>query len=160
MEVCFEVSQSIVRYFLTEHSTGFVTPGFIDVHAHWNGFADRFPAKSWEMETFLAYGVTTLHKYVSLSSGAKIQSNMPHFSPSASNVDGFVERTRIERGQMIGPRIFTVGDVIYGGGSPDIHQDIANMDEAVSALTRIKAEGGPASISYKNYNLPSRLVCI
>ncbi|KAF8881952.1 hypothetical protein CPB84DRAFT_1851423 [Gymnopilus junonius] len=117
---------------------GFVVPGFIDVHAHWNGFADRFPAKSWEMETFLAYGVTTLH------------------NPSASNVDGFVERARIERGQLIGPRIFTVGDVIYGGGSPDIHQDIATMAEAVSALTRIKAEGGPASISYKNYNLPSR----
>lgn len=57
---------------------------------------------------------------------------------------------------MIGPRIFTVGDVIYGAGSPDIHQDITNMDEAISALTRIKAEGGPASISYKNYNIPSR----
>ena len=43
---------------------GFVIPGFIDVHAHWEGFSDRFPAKSWEMETFLAYGITTLHKYV------------------------------------------------------------------------------------------------
>jgi cytosine/adenosine deaminase-related metal-dependent hydrolase len=43
---------------------GFVVPGFIDVHAHWNGFGTLYPAKSWEMETFLAYGVTTLHKYV------------------------------------------------------------------------------------------------
>ncbi|KAF8162835.1 hypothetical protein B0H34DRAFT_794607 [Crassisporium funariophilum] len=117
---------------------GFVIPGFIDVHAHWNGFSDRYPAKSWEMETFLAYGITTLH------------------NPSASNVDGFVERSRIESGQMIGPRIFTVGDIIYGAGAPGIHQDIVNVEEAVSALTRIKAEGGPASISYKNYNLPSR----
>ena len=57
---------------------------------------------------------------------------------------------------MIGPRIFTVGDVIYGGGSTEIHQDIVDIDEAKSALVRIKAEGGPASISYKNYNLPSR----
>lgn len=32
------------------------------------------------------------------------------------------------------------------------------MDEAYSALVRIKAEGGPASFSYKNYNLPSRCV--
>ncbi|KAF9531664.1 hypothetical protein CPB83DRAFT_848536 [Crepidotus variabilis] len=117
---------------------GFVIPGFIDVHAHWEGFADRFPAKSWEMSTFLAYGVTTLH------------------NPSADNVNGFVERSRVERGHMIGPRIFTVGDVIYGAGSPDIHQDISDMNEAVSALTRIKAEGGTASISYKNYNIPSR----
>lgn len=59
---------------------------------------------------------------------------------------------------MIGPRIFTVGDIIYGGGSTEIHQDIADIDEAKSALIRIKAEGGPASISYKNYNLPSRSV--
>ena len=43
---------------------GFIIPGFIDVHAHWGGYADRFPAKSWEMQTFLAYGITTLHKYV------------------------------------------------------------------------------------------------
>ena len=59
---------------------------------------------------------------------------------------------------MIGPRIFTVGDVIYGAGEPSLHQDIADMDEARAALIRIKAEGGPASLSYKNYNLPSRLV--
>jgi len=48
--------------FVFSSSSGFVTPGFIDVHAHWNGFSTRFPVKSWEMQTFLAYGVTTLHK--------------------------------------------------------------------------------------------------
>lgn len=41
---------------------GFIIPGFIDVHAHWGGFGNTYPAKSWELETFLAYGVTTLHK--------------------------------------------------------------------------------------------------
>lgn len=30
------------------------------------------------------------------------------------------------------------------------------MEDAFSALIRIKAEGGPSSWSYKNYNLPSR----
>lgn len=58
----------------------------------------------------------------------------------------------------MGPRIFQVGDIIYGGGAPGIHQDIVDMDEAFSALIRIKVEGGPASFSYKNYNLPSRWV--
>lgn len=57
---------------------------------------------------------------------------------------------------MVGPRIFTVGNAIYGAGFTALHQDIVDLEEAKSALIRIKAEGGPASISYKNYNLPSR----
>lgn len=77
-------------------------------------------------------------------------------SPSADNVLGFAERFRLERGQLVGPRIFQVGGVIYGAASPDLHQDIVDMEEARSALIRIKAEGGPASFSYKNYNLPAR----
>ncbi|PCH38468.1 hypothetical protein WOLCODRAFT_64922 [Wolfiporia cocos MD-104 SS10] len=117
---------------------GFVVPGFIDVHAHWNGFDTLYPARSWEMETFLAYGVTTLH------------------NPSADNVLGFAERFRLERGQLVGPRIFQVGGVIYGAAAPSLHQEIVDMQEARSALIRIQVEGGPASFSYKNYNLPSR----
>ncbi|KAG2020880.1 amidohydrolase, variant 3 [Coprinopsis cinerea AmutBmut pab1-1] len=117
---------------------GFVVPGFIDVHAHWEGYSTKFPSKSWEMETFLAYGITTLH------------------NPSAGTVDAPIERARIEGGFMIGPRIFTVGDIIYGAGIPGIHQYIVDLDEAKEALTRIKAEAGPFGISYKNYNIPSR----
>ena len=45
-----------------EAQGSFVVPGFIDVHAHWNGFGSTFPSKSWELQTFLAYGVTTMHK--------------------------------------------------------------------------------------------------
>ena len=81
-------------------------------------------------------------------------------SPSADNVDSFAERSRIESGLMVGPRIFSVGSVIYGAASDNLHQEIVNMDEAVSALKRIKVEGGPGAISYKNYNLPSRFVRI
>ena len=81
-------------------------------------------------------------------------------SPSADNVDSFVERSRIESGLMIGPRVFSVGTIIYGAAGDGYHQEIVNMDEAVSALTRIKVEGGPGAISYKNYNLPSRFVRI
>ena len=81
-------------------------------------------------------------------------------SPSADNVDSFVERSRIESGLMIGPRVFSVGSIIYGAAEDAYHQEIVNMDEAVSALTRIKVEGGPGAISYKNYNLPSRFVRI
>ncbi|KII89304.1 hypothetical protein PLICRDRAFT_109538 [Plicaturopsis crispa FD-325 SS-3] len=117
---------------------GLIVPGFIDVHAHWGGFETLYPAASWELETFLAYGVTTLH------------------NPSADNVNTFAERSRVESGQIIGPRIFQTGQIIYGAGAPGYHHDVVDMDEARSALIRIKAEGGPASFSYKNYNLPSR----
>ncbi|KAJ7765443.1 hypothetical protein DFH07DRAFT_737741 [Mycena maculata] len=117
---------------------GFVVPGFIDVHAHWNGFSERYPAKSWELRAFLAYGVTTLH------------------NPSSDNVEGFDERSRVERGQLVGSRIFSTGEPIYGAAYPTIHQDIVDDAEAYSALLRLRVEGGMGSISYKNYNLPIR----
>lgn len=117
---------------------GYVVPGFIDSHAHWSGTGDKYPATSWEMQTFLAYGVTTLH------------------NPSLHNSLGYVERGRVESGLMAGPRLFHTGNVIYGASEYSIHQDIASMREAREALIRIKAEGGDASWSYKNYNLPTR----
>ncbi|KAF8123752.1 hypothetical protein EV363DRAFT_1403616 [Boletus edulis] len=117
---------------------GYIIPGFIDAHAHWSGTEVKYPATSWEMETFLAYGVTTMH------------------NPSLHNSLGFVERARVESGLMIGPRIFHTGQIIYGASDYSYHLDIATTREAKEALTRIKAEGGPASWSYKNYNLPAR----
>ncbi|KAG8981639.1 hypothetical protein FRB90_007111 [Tulasnella sp. 427] len=115
---------------------GVVVPGFVDVHAHWNG-ADTV-ASSWEQLAFLAYGCTTMH------------------NPSADTVDTWTERVRVESGLMPGPRIFTTGIVIYGAGEAGYHQDIADEAEARSALIRLKVEGGPYAFSYKNYNLPSR----
>ncbi|KIJ44168.1 hypothetical protein M422DRAFT_67773 [Sphaerobolus stellatus SS14] len=117
---------------------GLIVPGFIDVHAHWGGFSVQIPTKSWELETFLAYGVTTLH------------------NPSSDSRDGYHERYLVESGKMIGPRIYHTGNVIYGAGLAEIHQDVVNLEEAKSALVRIRVEGGPSSFSYKNYNLPSR----
>ncbi|KAJ7043643.1 hypothetical protein C8F04DRAFT_1366688 [Mycena alexandri] len=90
------------------------------------------------IDAFLAYGVTTLH------------------NPSSLNVEGFDERNRVESGQLIGPRIFSTGEVIYGAAVPELHQDIVDDAEAYSALLRLRVEGGMGSISYKNYNLPIR----
>lgn len=39
---------------------GLIFPGFIDVHAHWNG--PETVSGSWEQRTFIAYGCTTVHK--------------------------------------------------------------------------------------------------
>ncbi|THU96354.1 hypothetical protein K435DRAFT_722853 [Dendrothele bispora CBS 962.96] len=117
---------------------GLVIPGFIDSHAHWGGMSNPHPAKSWELQTFLAFGVTTLH------------------NPSSDTVDGYVERSRLESGQFVGPRIFHTGTIIYGASEAPYHQLAEDMDEAHAALIRIKAEGGPFSTSYKNYNQPIR----
>ncbi|KAJ6515142.1 hypothetical protein C8R47DRAFT_1173056 [Mycena vitilis] len=117
---------------------GYVVPGFIDVHAHWNGFYDIYPTASWELQAFLAYGVTTLH------------------NPSSTSVEGFDERSRLESGQFVGSRIFSTAEPIYGAGIVGLHQDIVDDEEAYSALLRLRLEGGMGSISYKNYNLPIR----
>ncbi|KAJ3555991.1 hypothetical protein NM688_g2275 [Phlebia brevispora] len=117
---------------------GYVTPGFIDVHAHWGIFTAFYPAQPWEFLAFMAYGVTTVH------------------NPSGDNVRGYWERSRVESGQIIGPRIFQTGDAVFAGTWEGLHEEITTMEEAYSALARIKAEGGPASFSYKNYDLPSR----
>ncbi|CDO68900.1 hypothetical protein BN946_scf185000.g43 [Trametes cinnabarina] len=140
IEAIVGVHDAVIPYGATvlDVEGGYVVPGFIDVHAHWNGFDTTHPARSWEMETFLAYGVTTLH------------------NPSADTVLAFSERFRLERGQLVGPRIFQTGTIIYGAGASSYHADIVDMEEAKSALIRIKVEGGPSSFSYKNYNLPSR----
>ncbi|KAH7101042.1 hypothetical protein BKA62DRAFT_657878 [Auriculariales sp. MPI-PUGE-AT-0066] len=120
---------------------GIVTPGFIDVHAHWNGhFTGPFPlpARDWQHIAFLAYGITTLH------------------NPSFENSGGYIERALAESGRIIAPRILHTGRVIYGGDGNGYHHEVVDFDQAREALTRIKAEGGPASFSYKNYQLPTR----
>ena len=77
-------------------------------------------------------------------------------SPSLDNRDGFIQRGLVESGKWIGPRLFHTGNIIYGAGVVSWHQDINDLEEAKEALVRIKVEGGPASFSYKNYNIPSR----
>jgi len=87
------------------------------------------------------------------------RSNLIFGSPSLDNRDGFIQRGLVETGNWIGPRLFHTGNIIYGAGAVPWHQDINDLEEAKEALTRIKAEGGPASFSYKNYNIPSRYFC-
>jgi hypothetical protein len=77
-------------------------------------------------------------------------------SPSSSTVDTHAERNRIESGYMVGPRVLTTGTVLFSGSWVGLHEEIVDMDQAYDALLRIKAEAGPVTISYKNYQLPSR----
>lgn len=117
---------------------GAVLPGFVDVHGHWGGFISPYPLHSWEMETFLGYGVTTIH------------------NPASKNVGGMVERNLVEKGRMYGPRVFHTGDVLYGSTQPPVYTEISSRADARSALLRVKVEGGDSSFSVKNYQLAAR----
>ena len=112
-----------------------ITPGFIDAHAHGNHFRNGLiPQKQWPYYANLAYGVTTMH------------------DPSANSEFVFGLSEMVKTGDMVGPRIFSTGTVLYGADG-NFKVVVNNIDDARSALRRIKALGG---FSVKSYNQPRR----
>jgi Tol biopolymer transport system component/imidazolonepropionase-like amidohydrolase len=101
-----------------------VIPGLVDVHAHLHYSAfEIFPEKKWEYVANLAYGVTTTH------------------DPSAHSLDVFAEGELVEAGEMIGPRIFSSGDVLYGGAQAAQHAKVDSLEDAQKAVRRMKSYG-------------------
>ncbi len=101
-----------------------VIPGFIDTHAHlhYSGF-ELFPETKWEYVANLAYGVTTV------------------YDPSAPSLDVFAQGEEVEAGLMVGPRIYSSGDVLYGGQQEDVFAEVNNLDDAKHQVKRMKAYG-------------------
>ncbi len=101
-----------------------VIPGLVDVHAHPHYSAmEIFPEKKWEYVANLAYGVTTMH------------------DPSAHSLDVFSEAELVETGEMIGPRIYSSGDVLYGGKAASIFAKADTKKEVLQAVRRMKKYG-------------------
>jgi Tol biopolymer transport system component/imidazolonepropionase-like amidohydrolase len=101
-----------------------VIPGLVDVHAHPHYSAmEIFPEKKWEYVANLAYGVTTLH------------------DPSAHSLDVFAEAEMVEAGEMIGPRIYSSGDVLYGGAQAAQYAKADTQEEVQQAVKRMKKYG-------------------
>jgi imidazolonepropionase-like amidohydrolase len=101
-----------------------VIPGLVDVHAHLHYSAfEIFPEKKWEYVVNLAYGVTTTH------------------DPSAHSLDVFAEGELVESGDMLGPRIYSSGDVLYGGQQASIYTKVDSLEDAQHAVRRMKAYG-------------------
>jgi Tol biopolymer transport system component/imidazolonepropionase-like amidohydrolase len=101
-----------------------VIPGLVDVHAHLHYSAfEIFPEKKWEYIVNLAYGVTTTH------------------DPSAHSLDVFAESELVESGDMIGPRIYSSGDVLYGGQQASIYTKVDSLEDAQHAVRRMKTYG-------------------
>ena len=101
-----------------------IIPGFIDTHAHlhYSGF-ELFPEAKWEYVANLAYGVTTV------------------YDPSAPSLDVFAQGEQVEAGLMAGPRIYSSGDVLYGGQQTDIFAEVNNLEDARHQVRRMKAYG-------------------
>jgi imidazolonepropionase-like amidohydrolase/Tol biopolymer transport system component len=112
-----------------------IMPGIVDVHAHMGyGVLDINPQKEWRYFANLAYGVTTTH------------------DPSASTHTVFSQSEMIEAGEMVGPRVFSTGFILYGATSADM-AEINSYADALSHVRRLKSLG---AFSVKSYMQPKR----
>ena len=81
------------------------------------------PEAKWEYIANLAYGVTTV------------------YDPSAPSLDVFAQGEQVEAGLMVGPRVYSSGDVLYGGQQEDIFAEVNNLEDARQQVRRMKAYG-------------------
>ncbi|MEX0274353.1 MAG: amidohydrolase family protein [Flavobacteriaceae bacterium] len=112
-----------------------IMPGLVDAHAHIGGFRYGLTTqKHWQLYANLAFGVTTAH------------------DPSANTESIFAMSELIKKGDMVGPRLYSTGIILYGADG-DFKAVINNLDDARSAIKRTKAFGAK---SVKSYNQPRR----
>lgn len=112
-----------------------IIPGLIDVHWHGSMGADQLiPQQSWVNYAALAFGVTTIH------------------DPSNDSGEIFAHSELEKAGEVVGPRIFSTGTILYGAKAP-FTAEIDSLDDARSTLRRMKAIG---AFSVKSYNQPRR----
>ena len=110
-------------------------PGMIDAHAHGPyGRADIIPQNNWSLLAHLALGVTTVH------------------NPSSQASQVFAAAEYQKAGRILGPRIFSTGEVVYGAKSLGFAK-VDSLSDAVTHVKRLKAQG---AVSIKNYNQPRR----
>jgi imidazolonepropionase-like amidohydrolase len=115
-----------------------IMPGLIDVLAHlfYNAY-ELFPQQKWQMIANLAYGVTTA------------------YDPSAHSIDVFPQSEMVETGDLLGPRIYSSGDVIYGTLIfPSMFATIDSAGDARRIVRKYKRYG---SLMLKQYLQPTRI---
>ena len=112
-----------------------IMPGIVDAHAHGPYAADELiPQQNWNLLAHLALGVTTVH------------------NPSSSAKSAFAAAEYARAGRILGPRIFSTGEIVYGAKSTS-WAPIDDLDDALAHVRRLAAQG---AISVKNYNQPRR----
>lgn len=112
-----------------------IMPGIVDVHAHVGAFRNGLSTqKHWQFYANLAFGVTTSH------------------DPSVHTAAAFTLEELQRSGQLVGPRMFSTGFILYGAEG-DFKAVVNNLDDARFAIARTKAFGAK---SIKSYNQPRR----
>ncbi|MBY0422344.1 MAG: amidohydrolase family protein, partial [Parvularculaceae bacterium] len=113
-----------------------IVPGFIDAHAHGpQGDDEIIPDQNWSAVSHLALGVTTIH------------------DPSNQASEIFAASELQRAGRLLGPRMFSTGEIVYGAKAPGFFADINSYEDALEHVRRLKVQGAHA---IKNYNQPRR----
>ncbi len=113
-----------------------IMPGLIDAHAHGpQGTDDIIPHQNWNTMAHLAFGVTTVH------------------DPSNAASHAFSASEYQRAGEILAPRIYSSGEVVYGAKAPSVYAVIDNAEDAAAHVRRLKKQGAH---SIKNYNQPRR----
>ncbi|MFT4929667.1 MAG: Tol biopolymer transport system component/imidazolonepropionase-like amidohydrolase [Phenylobacterium sp.] len=113
-----------------------VIPGLVDAHAHGSyGSYEIQPQQNWNQYSNLAFGVTTIH------------------DPSNNTSEVFSMSELGKAGMTVGPRIQSVGRILYAGDAAGYKTNIDNQEDAKFHIQRLKDSG---AISVKSYNHPRR----
>jgi imidazolonepropionase-like amidohydrolase len=113
-----------------------IIPGLIDAHAHGPyGVDELIPQQNTSLIANLALGATTTH------------------NPSSRASEVFPAAELQRTGAILGPRIFSTGEIVYGAKSARNYAQIDSLDDALAHVRRLKAQGAH---SVKNYNQPRR----
>ncbi|MBB1363185.1 PD40 domain-containing protein [Shewanella sp. SR44-4] len=113
-----------------------IMPGLFDAHAH-GGQADDeiIPQQNWALYSGLSLGVTAIH------------------DPSNDTTEIFAASEQQKAGNIVGPRIFSTGTILYGANLPGYTSHVDSLDDAKFHLERLKKVG---AFSVKSYNQPRR----
>jgi len=122
--------------FVLDVSGKTVLPGLVDAHAHGGmGSNEITPRQNWMQLANLAFGVTTIH------------------DPSNDTSEFFAASELQKSGQLVAPRIFGTGTILYGAYVPGYSAETNSLEDAEFHLQRLKDVG---AISVKSYNQPRR----
>lgn len=109
-----------------------IIPGLVDVHAHGGmGSNEITPQQNWMQYSNLSFGVTSIH------------------DPSNDSTEIFSHAELQRTGQVVGPRTWSTGTILYGALAKGYTAEVNSYDDAVFHLQRLKDLG---AISVKSYN--------